>query len=59
MKNKVLTPKEVESRLGFVAPDFRQVLTRARKERCNIVYHYMETPFGMYPMAIELNPKAK
>ena len=54
MKTELLTPKQVEERLQFISTDFKEVLTIAKKQGRNVWYHSKVTPFGTYPLMVEL-----
>lgn len=54
MTTEILTPNQVRERLAIVPTDFEKVLQEAEKNAVNVIYYSKSTPFGIYPMAVEM-----
>lgn len=54
----LLTPQEVRDRLSVVTTDFETVLKNAEVNGLKVIYYYNATPFGTFPICIELDDRA-
>lgn len=54
-KQEVLNPVSVRCRLSIVPTPMEKILLEAEQKGVKVIYHSKSTPFGTFPLALELS----
>jgi hypothetical protein len=59
MKTIALNPESVRCRLSIVPTSWEKILNEADQKGVKVNYTYKSTPFGTFPLALELSNEPK